>query len=378
MYKVEIAPESFEEAAIRRRRKLDEDRKTRIFDPKVRIIGIDVPALEHQIAVKNELERIEREREYAFDKTMKETNILLQHLDNETAESRRRTDRAVNDFRAAHQNPWQRRDFDLYDPDAKKKDLPARVGDSDPRNSVSGCQIFEGEDLSSSDRIARQRQQMRTWALEGIRERTEKKRQEDEEQRQYENFQRSVLQKSCALQKAVDDARRQIAENDNHINSKLGEWRRMKEAHDRAMEQEMNRQEIDRHLAGPFLTETPDVFNIGGGHKVRVDLFKGMTPEQKADVLRGQEQQRRENEAKLAKQREDEYLWALQDAANNRASLLLQAEKERQARELATTIRKQNEAKATEDTKRKLWTDRVLYTNPPTQAYFDQFNTTSR
>ncbi len=31
-----------------------------------------------------------------------------------------------------------RREFDLYDPDSKKKDLPARVSDEDPRLTISG------------------------------------------------------------------------------------------------------------------------------------------------------------------------------------------------------------------------------------------------
>jgi hypothetical protein len=40
MYKVEIPKDSLQEAAINRRRKLDEERRKRIFDPKTRVLGV--------------------------------------------------------------------------------------------------------------------------------------------------------------------------------------------------------------------------------------------------------------------------------------------------------------------------------------------------
>lgn len=39
-----------------------------------------------------------------------------------------------------YQKAEDRRDFDLYDPDGKKKDLPARISDNDPRLTVSSAQ----------------------------------------------------------------------------------------------------------------------------------------------------------------------------------------------------------------------------------------------
>jgi hypothetical protein len=42
------------------------------------------------------------------------------------------------------------REWDLNRPDAKQLDLPARLGDDDPRCGVSSLQRFEGEDLTVS------------------------------------------------------------------------------------------------------------------------------------------------------------------------------------------------------------------------------------
>ena len=55
---------------------------------------------------------------------------------------------ALNEFRALHQQPNARREWDLYDPDYLKKDKPARVHDDDPRCGISSLQKFDGEDLN--------------------------------------------------------------------------------------------------------------------------------------------------------------------------------------------------------------------------------------
>ena len=40
---------------------------------------------------------------------------------------------SLTEYRKEHQRQQDRREFDLYDPDSKKKDSPARVSDEDPR-----------------------------------------------------------------------------------------------------------------------------------------------------------------------------------------------------------------------------------------------------
>jgi hypothetical protein len=80
-----------------------------------------------------------------------------------------------------------------------------------------------------------------------------------------------------------------------------------------------------------------------------VDLFKGITPEQKMDILKEQEAQRVAALAKREEQRQEEARWALQEAVNVRASLLLEREKARQARQMAVEIREMNTQKAAED-----------------------------
>ena len=73
----------------------------------------------------------------------------------------RALDKSINDFRSEHQRPEDRREFDIYDPDSKKKDQPARVSDDDPRCGISGLQMFLGEDLNEKARKKLQQEQNR-------------------------------------------------------------------------------------------------------------------------------------------------------------------------------------------------------------------------
>jgi len=55
-----------EQQAIQRRRKMNEERNKRIFDPKVRTIGIDYDALDTQIREKEGQKQMERERNMEY------------------------------------------------------------------------------------------------------------------------------------------------------------------------------------------------------------------------------------------------------------------------------------------------------------------------
>ncbi|KAJ3031624.1 Protein Tax-1 [Rhizophlyctis rosea] len=319
---------------------------------------------------------------------MQHTNQILQRMDEAAAEASRQREKEVDMFRrvqtnrssppSLHQQPQTRRDYDLYDPTALKRERPPRINSADMRCGISACQIFEGEDLSSPERKALQREQMRVWSEQGAWERRKERWREGEERRQFEEYQQEVAAKTLELQKAVEAASQEQARRDREINLQLAQERRLREEADRQRQAELDHRELEAQINGTFLTETPDVFAIGGGHQVRVDEFKGITPEQRQYIMNMQERQRREAEERRLRTRQEEQAWAIQEAANLRAETLLQREKMRKDKEEAMRLRDANRTKAGEDKLRRHYVDKVLYTNPPTDAFFAQFNTTSR
>ena len=73
----------------------------------------------------------------------------------------RELNKAVNEFRQSYQQQYDRREFDLNDPDSLKKDKPARVSDDDPRCGLASLQKFVGEDLNGKAREKLQQEQAR-------------------------------------------------------------------------------------------------------------------------------------------------------------------------------------------------------------------------
>ena len=66
MYKLDIPVDYKEAAAIERRRNLEEQRKSRIFNARTRLIGVDEQALAQQVKDRKQLEEREKRRNEAF------------------------------------------------------------------------------------------------------------------------------------------------------------------------------------------------------------------------------------------------------------------------------------------------------------------------
>lgn len=76
MYKLDLPIDRKEAAAIERRRNQEEQRKSRIFNAKTRIIGIDQQAVEQQIKDRKHMEHMEKKRDEAFGKLTTFTHLV--------------------------------------------------------------------------------------------------------------------------------------------------------------------------------------------------------------------------------------------------------------------------------------------------------------
>ena len=135
---------------------------------------------------------------------------ITQLIDQRQEEDRRQLNKALNEFRGLHQQADSRREFDLYDPDAAKKDKPARVTDDDPRCGVSSMQKFDGEDLNNKARNQYQSEQKQRWADAQIREKEQALLNQKEADRLYELKMRELDQRAMELQEAERQCRNAI------------------------------------------------------------------------------------------------------------------------------------------------------------------------
>jgi hypothetical protein len=168
MYKLDLPIDLKEQAAIERRRRLEKERQAKIFNNKHRLIGVDKQALEQQVQDKMFMEEMERKRHEAFAHDMIRNDKIGVLLERRREHDLHELNRAMNEFRSLHQQPDARREWDLQDPDALKKDKPARVSDDDPRCGPASIQKFDGEDLNHQARTKYQQEQLREWSLQQV------------------------------------------------------------------------------------------------------------------------------------------------------------------------------------------------------------------
>lgn len=134
------------------------------------------------------------------------SELLQKRQEHDTKE----LNRALNEFRMLHQQPDQRREWDLYDPDGKRKDKPARVSDDDPRCGVASIQKFDGEDLNNKARKMFQNEQTREWTEQQMRERKQAEENQKKADRLYELKARELDARAMELARAEEDCRRAI------------------------------------------------------------------------------------------------------------------------------------------------------------------------
>jgi len=379
MYKLDLPVDYKEAAAIERRRAMEEERKTRIFNAKTRTIGVDRQAIDQQMFDKKQMEDFERKRHEAFAADAVRNDKITSMLEKRQEHDVRNLNQALNEFRALHQQPSSRREWDLYDPDSLKKDKPARVHDDDPRCGISSLQKFDGEDLNNKARSKFQNEQARKWYESQMNEKARAKSNQDKADNLYDLKQIELDKRAMDLQVAEENCRKAInmanAAYNDALNKEQQERSRLKSQQD--LDDKMT--EIANHVFGDVLTENPSVAQSAfGPHRVITDRWKGMSPQQLEDIKKTQERQRAENE----RMRQEEELrnreYERQANAHARAGLMVERELERKRNEINKAQADENRRLAAEQKGQQEFLDKELYTNPPTAGYFMQFNTSTR
>lgn len=379
MYKLDLPVDMKESAAIERRRNRELQRQSRIFNARVRTIGIDLNALNEQVQDRTRREVEEERRHNAFAADMTRNDKITVLLQKRQEHDMRELNKAVNEFRQSYQQPYDRREFDLNDPDSLKKDKPARVSDDDPRCGVASLQKFVGEDLNGKAREKLQQEQAREWIKQQTNEKDQALANQKYADHLYDLKAREMDQRACELASAEADCRRAINMATKDMNQALARERKAKEDADKQQEQDDNFTEISNSVFGDMLTENPDVAQSAfGPHRVITDRWKGMSPAQLAEIRRIQHAQVEEKERLKQEEGEQEKEYNRLRLTQAKAGIIAERGIERKKKEIEKDQADENRRLAAEQRAKMDYLDKEVYTNPPTAAYFMQYNTTSR
>jgi hypothetical protein len=367
-----------EAAIIEKRRNAEEERKKRFFDAKQRILGVDCNELDRQVMEKEKALQAQREQERLEAEEMRKNLEIAEARENELREQKKQSEVELNEFRKLCQQPKDCNDFDLNDPEGKKKTLPARLDDADPRLSKSGGQLFLGEDLTHQNRIREQKILQKQWLDQQIAERKNlemnRKKSDDLMDASISKYDVYSVSQSDRLMTEKRDLQRQIRE----YNEALAKQKRENEKKRKEMEQQDNLAEVYNLLSSDFLKETQLKGSNLGPNRIIPYSYKHMSDEQIQQLQKEQEMQAADIQRKKNEEAEEKRQFDQLIADNYREMTLKERALSRNIRNMNHNLQSENEELAKQQKHKIEHFEKVVNTNPPTNEYFDQFNTTSR
>ncbi|KAM6424788.1 RIB43A-like with coiled-coils protein 2 [Rhynochetos jubatus] len=371
--------DGLEAAALERRRQRELQRQSRIFNARVRTIGVDKDALDTQVKDRKIQEAAEKARNEELANEMKQNDKIMCMLEERQKNDIRNINKAISEFQKNFQKPETRREFDLYDPQALKKDRPARLSDNDPRCTVSGLQKFMGEDLNYDQRMKFQKEQLREWSLQQQRDWKNALADQKFADDLYDKNRIELDQKTMEQQQKEEESRRAVCAATKDFNrtqaAELAERKKLEKY--QKMKDDMN--EISSLLQGDLLSENPEqAVSSFGRHRVITDRWKGMNRDQLMAIRYFQQQQVVEKQRLKEEERRRDAEWDRQILQAARAQLIIERQQQRQKWERRQTLDSINTELCREQKAKNIYLKEEAYSNFPTAQYYAQFNTTSR
>ncbi|XP_030050118.1 RIB43A-like with coiled-coils protein 1 [Microcaecilia unicolor] len=379
MYKLDLAPDLKDAAAIERRKNREQQRQSRIFNAKVRTIGVDEEALHRQVEERKQMEAIEKARDEAFDAERVECDKVVQMMEERERQHRRDVHQAMEEFRERLQQPDTRHEFDLYDPDGLRKDKPARVCDDDPRCGPSSLQKFQGEDLNEKARRQKQQELTNKWLTDQKDEKNRILMKTKYADNLYDKKMVELDERAVLLDKMEEECRKSVRMATDNFNAAQAAALVRQRQLEKQKDEDDNSAEIYNHLTGDILTENPSAatscFQV---HRVITDRWKGMTPEQLQDILRTQKQQQEAKQRLREEEWQRDMEWDKQRMLAARAAMVLEEQEQNLSKQLRQNLDSYNQQLAREQKAQLAYLDKEVYVNNPTAHYYTQFNTSSR
>lgn len=379
MYKLDIPIDQKEAAAINQRRRNEENRMSRIFNARTRLIGVDKDALDAQVTERNNMQSADSARNNAYAREMIKNDKLGVLYQERQERDARDLQKSLNEFRFQNQQQDTRQEWDLNNPEYLQIDKPARTSDVDASLGVSSAQIFDGEDLSGNIRQSAQQRQRAEWAAAQREEKRRADQQRDYSDHLYQLKQIDLDQKGLDLQRQESECRRAVTSATKDFNMQQAAERKQRESNEQAATLQDNLTEIKNHVFGDMLTENPDVARSAfGSHRVITDRWKGMNQQQIDQIRETQTEQVMEKAKLTEEENRITNQWDTNRIKMAKAGTLMERAEKRERREIQKRLVEENKRLAKEQAERLNNLDHEVYTNRPKDTYFSQFNTSSR
>ncbi|XP_068181207.1 RIB43A-like with coiled-coils protein 1 [Antennarius striatus] len=373
MYKVDLPVDRSIERAVDRRRSADAARKSRILNTRLRVMGLDLDALNKQVQEKKLKKNMEMNRDRAFDKLREYHNDMLLQQDADGSKKRAALRTDLTQY-------WAAQEQDSQDADIKC-DLKGAFSISFPESELgpASMQIFQGEGIGEEQKKREQMKKTQTDLLAQM---------QDNEQRLLRDKHREMLIskelvhqdfKRVQLQALEMECKKdaQIALHNGNQALAAAQAEKMKEQDRR--EEMQNLAEMFHTLTSDMMTEAAER-DVGGRRPPRplIDRWKGMSPEQLSAIHRKREEQRIERQRQRHAEKVQNAAWELHLLKLSREAEEGDKRAEDLRREKRIQMDHYNKQLARDQQAYQEFLNKKLYTNKPTEDFFTQFNTSSR
>ncbi|XP_061626071.1 RIB43A-like with coiled-coils protein 2 [Phyllopteryx taeniolatus] len=202
----------FELASIERRRNNERERKERIFNDKLRTIGIDKEGLDKQLDDKKKGKDAERLEQDTFEAQFLHNSKQAYLLQNKEEKERRAKEKTslLEQYERARQEELDRDDSE----EVVEHMMPPGMA---------------GEDPDSESRICRQKEQLREWLLQQQTEQAVEKERQNMEKLDNEKFRVHMDNVALQLENTEMEMRKQNAVKMNEFNQAMAEERQRQE-----------------------------------------------------------------------------------------------------------------------------------------------------
>ncbi|KAM4563443.1 RIB43A-like with coiled-coils protein 1 [Odontesthes bonariensis] len=378
MYKVDLPIDQSTEKAVERRRSAETARKARVFNTRLRVMGLDLDALHHQVEVKKHQQDMEKQRDKAFDMLRKCQDEVLLKQDTDEKEKQEALYTDLTKYWATQQQVEDSHEADLKCGLKGALKITTPVAELGP----ASMQIFQGEGIGEKEM---RREQIKKTERELLAQMDcNKKKHMGEKHRETLVNKELLHQDLRGVQQAALEAecKKSVRIALDNYNQALAAERAENLKEQRRREDRENHAELWHTMTSDVMTESAEAaeIDVGGGRPPQIlpDRWKGMRPEQLSTIQREQERQRLEKQRHLDAEKIQSAAWDLHLLKVSREV----EEEERRTAELRREHRIQmdqyNMQLAREQQAHQENLNKKLYTNKPTKDYFHQFNTSSR
>jgi hypothetical protein len=257
-------------------------------DTKRRTMGLDVDALDQQIADKRIQEQHNMQEELD---DIERARAIARYLDQQDAKEEQDRRQFVQDLASEWGSMMEDKHHREQEEKEEDRKLAQDLISSNPSHVGKSALInFSGEDFLHEDRERMKKAQMNTWIRQQMEEKRRCESKEREEDEQAAFFMQSVVQLRNQLDEEDELRHKQFLLDVREENKKLAEDRKERERRQREQEEELARQEIDRNVHSSMLSERLVPSTATDGFVPR-DAFRGFSQAQVRAIFRENQEQ---------------------------------------------------------------------------------------